>query len=375
MSNLERASLTSSSDTIAAGGNTTEQAKPDQRVEVVSVKFTEAPAEAQSFIQPAISATSINVTDDEERGPRCNMELNAMSIGGPIVIGVLVLIVVILFASATTIDAGHVGVVKRFGAVSDEPLEEGLHFVTPFVNTVAEVDTRIGTVAHQVSSSSKDLQSIHTEVSVQFYILGANAPGLLQKVGNRDAIENSIISPAIQESGKAVTAKYTAEHLVTKRELVKGQIRSQLEEFIKTTLASKGITGGIAIANVAITDFEFSPEFNKAIELKVRAEQLALQAKNEKIRRVTQAEAAAQEQKIAAEAEAYKIKKQSEARAAAIKIEAASLKSNPELIQLRLAEKWDGVLPQFSGAGGNMLFDMKSIMEKKKTHPRARRIS
>lgn len=375
MSNLERASLTSSSDTVAAGGSTTEQAKPDQRVEVVSVKFTEAPAEAQSFLQPAISAASINVTDDEERGPRCNMELNAMSIGGPIVIGVLILLVVILFASATTIDAGHVGVVKRFGAVSDEPLEEGLHFVTPFVNTVAEVDTRIGTVAHQVSSSSKDLQSIHTEVSVQFYIIGASAPGLLQKVGNRDAIESSIISPAIQESGKAVTAKYTAEHLVTKRELVKGQIRSQLEEFIKTTLASKGITGGIAIANVAITDFEFSPEFNKAIELKVRAEQLALQAKNEKIRRVTQAEAAAQEQKIAAEAEAYKIKKQSEARAAAIKIEAASLKSNPELIQLRLAEKWDGVLPQFSGAGGNMLFDMKSIMEKKKTHPRARRIS
>ena len=56
----------------------------------------------------------------------------------------------------------------------------------------------------------------------------------------------------------------------------------------------------------------------------------------------------------------------SEARAKAIELEAKSLKSNPELIQLRLAEKWDGRLPQVSGSAGNMLLDVNGIMNKNK---------
>ena len=48
-----------------------------------------------------------------------------------------------------------------------------------------------------------------------------------------------------------------------------------------------------------MTDFQFSDEFNTAIEQKVRAEQLALQSLNEKKQRITQAEAKKQEKKPA----------------------------------------------------------------------------
>merc|ERR1711981_1385477 len=51
---------------------------------------------------------------------------------------------------------------------------------------------------------------------------------------------------------------------------------------MKKTLDSKDLDGAISISNIAITDFMFSSEFNKAIELKVKAEQQALQAENEK---------------------------------------------------------------------------------------------
>ena len=71
--------------------------------------------------------------------------------------------------------------------------------------------------------------------------------------------------------------------------------------------------GLLKIANVAITDFDFSAEFNRAIEEKVRAEQEALKAKNEKLRQVTQAEAKAEEQKLIADAAAYEIEVQSKA--------------------------------------------------------------
>jgi len=117
---------------------------------------------------------------------------------------------------------------------------------------------------------------------------------------------------------------------------------------------------------VAITDFDFSAEFNKAIEQKVRAEQEALKASNDKIRRVTQAEASAAERNLAADALAYEINQESKARADAIRREASALKNNPELIQLRLAEKWDGVLPRVSGEGAVPLINMGGLTGGKK---------
>ena len=136
-----------------------------------------------------------------------------------------------------------------------------------------------------------------------------------------------------------------------------------IQAFIDTTLNEKDIDNGINIANVAITDFQFSEEFNRAIELKVKAEQEALQAKNEKLRRVTQAEASAAEKKLSADAEAYAVTVQSKARADAIQREARALRGNPNLVDLRRVEKWDGTLPQFMGQA-TPLFDMGNMVKK-----------
>jgi regulator of protease activity HflC (stomatin/prohibitin superfamily) len=86
------------------------------------------------------------------------------------------------------------------------------------------------------------------------------------------------------------------------------------------------------------------------IESKVQAEQQALQAKNEKLKRVTQAEAAAAERQLSADAEAYSTEVQSKARAEAIRREAEALRQSPELINLRAVERWDGVLPRVNSS-------------------------
>ena len=216
----------------------------------------------------------------------------------------------------------------------------------------------------KAASASKDLQTVKTQVTLQYSITGAIAPETYQKIGKRNVVAATLIEPAIQESVKAITAKYTAEELVTKRAEVKVEIQDAINKFIDITLREKGIArNAIKIANVAITDFDFSDEFNKAIELKVKAEQEALQAKNEKIRRVTQAEAAADEKKLQADAEAYLIEIESKSRADAIEREAKALKNNPLLIQLRLAEKWNGELPKFSSGEGIPLFNMDSLIK------------
>ncbi len=246
------------------------------------------------------------------------------------------------------VDAGYVGVVKRLGAVRATHLSEGFHLITPFIDVVEEFDIRLSKFTSRATASSKDLQVVQTSIAVQYSMTPELMPLTLQKVGTRAVAERTLIEPSIMESVKAITALYTAEELITRRDEVKTEIQNKITSFLNESTQAKNLAGLIVIANVAITDFDFSAEFNRAIEEKVRAEQEALKAKNEKIRQVTQAEAKADEQKLLADAVAYQTEVESVARAEAIKREAEALAGNPQLIQLRIAEKWDGQLPKFS---------------------------
>ena len=278
---------------------------------------------------------------------------------------IIILVIVLATSAFVIVDSGHVGVVRTLGAVQPEPLPEGFHLKKPFLDKVEQVDIRLTKAKSKSAAASKDLQTVETQVTVQYSLSGPIAPQTYQRIGQREVVAATVIEPAIQESVKAVTAQYTAEQLVTKRAEVKQQIQKAIENFINVTLLDKQVPTALKIANVAITDFEFSEEFNKAIELKVKAEQEALQALNEKTRRVTQAEAGFQERKLAADGEAYEIEAASKAKADAIAREAKALKDNPQLIQLRLAEKWDGTLPRFTGGEGVPLINIDTVMKGK----------
>jgi len=283
----------------------------------------------------------------------------------PVALVLFVGLLVLLSGMAVVVEAGHVGVQRTLGAVRPEPLKEGFHLKRPFLDQVEQVDVRLTASHAQATAASKDLQTVTTQVTTQYSMNGELAPLIYQRVGSLGKVSAALVEPAIQECVKAVTAKFTAEELVTKRELVKQQIQEALISYINTTLREKGLENSLVVANVAITDFSFSPEFNRAIELKVQAEQQALQAKNEKIKRVTQAEAAASERTLSADAEAYSTEVQSKARADAIKREADALKQSPELIRLRAVEKWDGVLPRITSGGVVPFLNLEAEAEQK----------
>lgn len=276
----------------------------------------------------------------------------------------LIVGILLIFNCFVIVDSGHVGVVKRLGAVQSVALAEGFHFKIPFVDSIEKIDIRLTGAEARAASASKDLQTVQTEVSLQFALNGDFAAKAFQGIGRSVVVAKTVIEPAIQESVKAITAQYTAEQLVTQRAEVKLQIQDAIGKYIDVTLHEKKLEGAIRIANVAITDFSFSDEFNRAIEMKVKAEQEALQAKNEKIRRVTQAEAAAAEKKLAADASAYEIEASSKARADAIAREAKALKDNPQLIKLRAIEKWNGELPRFSGNHAVPFIDVADMAAK-----------
>ncbi len=272
-------------------------------------------------------------------------------------------IILIFLASAlrgtfVIVEPGHAGVKATLGKVNPKYMPEGMHFCIPGIDKITQIDIRQRKESAKTTAASKDLQTVSTEIDVQYSIVGAMAPQMFQKIGNREVFAHTIIDPAIQECLKSVTAGFTAEKLVTQRSVVKDQVEEKLRAFIDKSLKQKELGACLDIHNIAITDFEFSREFKAAIEAKVTAEQEALRAKQEKEKIIIQAEGAKEKAKLEAEAKAVAITEQSIARAEAIEREANALRNNPELIQLRTIEQWDGVLPKFTGGGAIPFLNM-----------------
>ena len=97
----------------------------------------------------------------------------------------------------------------------------------------------------------------------------------------------------------------------------------------------------IIVDDVQLVHFDFSPEFNKAIEAKQTEVQNALKAKN--ILDRTKIEAEQRIQQAQGEAEAIRIQAQ-----------AIQAQGGSEYVALKTVEKWDGKLPTVSG-GNNMI--------------------
>jgi regulator of protease activity HflC (stomatin/prohibitin superfamily) len=254
--------------------------------------------------------------------------------GGSLSLVGLVVIGIFLFAlitnSYTTVDAGTRVAVKTFGEVTNV-LDEGLHFRVPFVTSIVIVDVKTQRYESNASASSKDLQIVTTQVVLNYRPVPSEIGKLVQQIGV-DYVD-VVVDPAIQESVKAATALFTAEELITQRPLVK--------ESIKGVLTERLTPRNIVVEDISITDFNFSAEFNRAIEAKQVAEQEALRAERE-LKRV-QIEAQQQVARAEAEAKAKLSVAQAEAEALRLQREVIS----PELLQLRFIEKWDGILPRF----------------------------
>jgi regulator of protease activity HflC (stomatin/prohibitin superfamily) len=244
-------------------------------------------------------------------------------------------LLIVAFSSFTTINSGSVGVISVFGAVRNEPLYQGLHFITPFITSVTKMDTRTQKVEAASAAASKDLQTISTMIVVNYHVTESTAPSLFANVG-RD-FENVIIVPAIQESVKAVVAQYSAEELITKRQFVSTSISEKLSEKIGSY--------GIVIEIFNITNLEFSDAFNAAIEAKQTAQQEALKAEQDLNRIKIEAEQTV----VNAQAQANATKAQADADAYSIKVIQEQLAQSEAYLEYQKIQKWDGQLPMVQG--------------------------
>jgi len=213
--------------------------------------------------------------------------------------------------SVVVIDQTEVGVVKILGKVQPEPLEPGLHVVTPFITEVVRMPTYEKTLEMIGEKHIKALTSeglpVYFDMAVQYKIDPRKAPYVYSTLKNYELwMENRIRAHA-----RDIVAQYKAEDLYTqKRELIQADFEKRLDGEFRPY--------GIIITAVLIRNIDLPETVERAIQAKIQAKQEA-----ERMQYIVQRE------KL--EAERKRVKAEGIARANQIIGE--SLRRNPEYIQ------------------------------------------
>lgn len=239
-----------------------------------------------------------------------------------ILILILILIIIIFFFSVKLVNVGRVGIVLEYRKITEKTLEEGWHIINPFKIKIIEINKRTEKTEIETVVSTKDLQYANIRLAINHQLVIKEAGKLYNQVGL--SYEDKIIVPEFIEIIKTIIAKYTAEDLIVKRDIITNEVQ---DYFKNSQFSSYFIIQSISLVNV-----DFSEAFDKAIEEKQVAQQEALKALN--ILEKTKTEAMQQIEKAKAEAET-------------IKIQSEAIKENggKEYVQLKFIEKWNGQLP------------------------------
>lgn len=256
------------------------------------------------------------------------------NMGRLIALGVVILLAVAAFLqSYVLIDAGYVGVVTQFGAVTGETFPPGFHLKLPFAQDVQIFDIRTQKEQVEATAASKDLQAVKSVIALNYRLDAAQASTVYQEIGI--FYKERVIDPAIQEAFKSATAQFTAEELITKR--------TEVKNLAQTTLANQLKRSHIIVDDFNIVNFDFSAAFNDAIEAKQVASQQVLTARQE----LEKSRVAAEQRIVEAKARADSQIIEAEAAAKAQQLQQQSL---TELyIQNKAVDKWNGQLPQYTG--------------------------
>ncbi|WP_457591036.1 prohibitin family protein [Geoglobus sp.] len=222
-----------------------------------------------------------------------------------------VFLLVVLASSVVVIDQTEVGVVKVLGKVQDEPLQPGLHFVTPFITEVVRMPTYEKTMEMVGERHIKALTSeglpVFFDMAVQYKIDPMKAPQVYSTLKNYEVWMES----RIRAHARDIVAQYKAEDLYTeKREFIQSDFEKRLDDEFRPY--------GILITAVLIRNIDLPESVERAIQAKIEAKQEA-----ERMQFIVQKE----------ELEAKRKEVEAQGIAKANQIIGESLRNNPEYVQ------------------------------------------
>lgn len=290
-----------------------------------------------------------------------------------IVTGLIVLFGGIIFSmSIYSVDAGETAIVTRYGEITDiktsglnwkSPVEDVVYFSTREQKQEFGVFDKNGDVISGLAAYTSDRQTATVALTVSFQI--TNPEEVYKKYKTTENMINILIAPRVRQQLEIVFSKYTAATSIEKR----GEFAQALRMEISNSFKNYPIH-----INDVQSVFNFSREYEKMIEDSVNKDVLVrnqerqtriiaeqerakqVQAESEAKIKIIQAEAEAKQKKLQAEAEAHAIAVKGKAEADATKALAEALEKNANLVALKTAEKWNGVLPTYIPQGTVMPF-------------------
>ncbi len=266
-----------------------------------------------------------------------------------LVLAVVLCVGALVLSCVQTVPTGHTGVVTTFGRVENTTLDSGVHFVLPWQNVV-KMDNRVQKQTVDLPCFSSDIQEVNLTYTINYQIKKSDAQTIYRTIG--EDYYQTVIQPCITESVKVVTARYTAEQLVGKR--------NELAGAIEVDLAEKLLSYNIELVSTSIENMDFTNAFTDAVEAKQVAQQNKLRAETEAEQKVIEAKAAAEVRKVNADAAAYELLAKAEAEAEANRKISESL--TQELINYTYAQSWNGKLPTVM-TGGDSSSSMIPVLD------------
>jgi prohibitin 2 len=231
-----------------------------------------------------------------------------------------------LFGCFTIVPPGHRGVRVTLGSTASEALTEGINFKWPMISSIELFTTQQGTTASKAECFSKDLQMVDMSFAVMSRISEGRVVELYQKF--HGDVYQTLIEPRAQESLKQITAQYNAEELVQKRD----EVRHKALDVLRKAVGEYAVIADLNIVNVTL-----SKELEHAIEAKMVRQQESLAKRFELEKEQMQAQITVVQAKAEAES---------------VKIKGEAITTNPMVIQLEIAKKWDGKSPTTLVTGG-----------------------
>ena len=280
-----------------------------------------------------------------------NPMLNLKSIAGGLL---AVLLLIVLMGSWYTVNETERGVLLRNGALVGV-IEPGLSFKIPLIETVKLISVQSNATTYQgLQAYSKDQQTATLNVSVSWHVVPAEVGKVYMQYQDLNGLVSRLISRQVPTQVENVFGQYNAVSAVQNR----GKFVADVTKAIKDS-----ISGPVVIDGVQVENIDFSDDYERSIALRMKAEvevktreQMLATEQVEAQIVVTRAQAEADSKVAQAKADAEATRLRGSAEADAIKAKTLALSSNPMLIELTKAERWDGKLPTTVLPNGTLPF-------------------
>ena len=270
---------------------------------------------------------------------------------------------------------GTVALIARFGKLTGQILEPGLHWRIPFVDQVVVVPTVVISYEtsdnpessgadyrdYPVTAQTIDGQQINIKYTVLFRIPASQTANIVQNVGRPQEVVENVVKAHSRNLSRLWAQSHTAEDLYS------GEGIFSYEDAVRNALQQEFDRYGVALDDFLVRKIDFGEEYINAIEQQQIAQEAietaryqSEAAEYEKERQIRLAEAEAERTKLLAAAEAERTKLLAgadaerqrllaDAEAYGIEARGKALKQYPELTQWEFIRnlqnvEW-GILP------------------------------